>query len=259
MSILSAWGRALGRDDFLRVPTPEQAIREIAAEVQDKRMLLIVDDIWEERHGALFQKARGESCAMLFTTRKLEVADALAQMQDAIYNLPVLTEDDAIKLMKILAPDVIYQDRDESLELVKSLECLPLALHVAAHLLRTEWTLGWGVADLLNDIRDGVAVITAQAPVDRVEGDEIPTVKALLQKSTDMLPEATRECFASLGAFAPKPATFDLAAMKSVWGVKSPKPIVKDLVGHGLIEPLSNGRFQMHALLVMHAKSLFTS
>lgn len=258
MSILAGWGRALGRDDLLRVPTPDEAVEQLAAMLQRKRMLLIVDDVWEPAHGALFQQARGTNCGLLITTRLPEVANILAQTEDAVYNLPVLTEADALKLMRILAPTIVDSYEDDCLNLVRSLECLPLALHVAARLLRVESKLDWGVTDLLKEITDGAAVIKAEAPADRVEGANIPTVTALLQKSTDVLDEHTRDCFAYLGAFAPKPATFDLAAMKSVWQVEDPKPTVRELVDHGLLEPVGSGRFQMHALLVMHARSLLS-
>jgi NB-ARC domain-containing protein/effector-associated domain 10 (EAD10)-containing protein len=258
MSILAGWGRALGRDDLLRVPTPDQAVEQLAAMLQSKRMLLIVDDVWEPAHGALFQQARGTNCGLLITTRLPEVANILAQTEDAVYNLPVLTEEDALKLMRILAPTIVASHEDDCLNLVKSLECLPLALHVAARLLRVESKFDWGVADLLKEITEGAAVIKADAPADRVEGANIPTVTALLQKSTDVLDEQTRDCFAFLGAFAPKPATFDLAAMKAVWQVEDPKPTVRKLVDHGLLEPVGSGRFQMHALLVMQARSLLS-
>lgn len=102
-------------------------------------------------------------------------------------------------------------------------------------------------------------MIEAQAPADRVDvaTQTIPTVAVLLQKSTAMLDEQTLECFAFLGAFAPKPATFDLDAMKFVWQVDDPKPFVRTLVARGLLEPVVEiGRFQMHALLVTHAKAL---
>lgn len=256
MSILAGWGRALGRDDLLRVATPEEAVQHLGAILQQKRMLLIVDDVWDAGHGALFQQVRGSSCGLLITTRLPEVADALAQTEEAIYNLPVLAEEDALKLMRILAPAVVEQHLNECRELVKDLEYLPLALHVAARLLRAEARLGLGVSDLLRDIREGATVIEAKAPPDRVEGDTIPTVSALLQKSTDVLNEHTRDCFAYLGAFAPKPATFDMEAMKAVWQVDDPKPAVRELVEHGLLEPVGSGRFQMHALLVKHARSL---
>jgi hypothetical protein len=258
MSILAGWGRALGRDDLLRVPTPEEAVEQLATTLQRKRMLLIVDDVWESAHGALFQQTRGADCALLITTRKSEIANLLAQTEDAVYNLPVLTEVDALKLMRILAPTVVDSYENDCLNLVRSLECLPLALHVAARLLRAESKFDWGVADLLKEITDGAAVIKAEAPADRVEGEHIPTVTALLKKSTDVLDEHTRDCFAYLGAFAPKPATFDVAAMKAVWQVDDPKPAVRELVNHGLLEPVGSGRFQMHALLVKHARSLLT-
>jgi hypothetical protein len=258
MSILSGWGRALGRDDLLRVPTPEEAVKQLAVTLQRKKMLLIVDDVWEASHGALFQQARSADCALLITTRKPEVANLLAQTEEAVYNLPVLTEVDSLKLMRILAPTVVDSYQSDCLNLVRALECLPLAIHVAARLLRAESKLDWGVAHLLTEITEGAAVIKAEAPADRVEGDHIPTVTALLQKSTDVLDEHTRDCFANLGAFAPKPATFDLDAMKAVWEVEDPKPGVRKLVNHGLLEPVGAGRFQMHALLVKHARSLLT-
>jgi hypothetical protein len=67
----------------------------------------------------------------------------------------------------------------------------------------------------------------------------------------------TCERFAMLGAFAPKPATFDATAMKFVWDVADPMPTVRQLIDRGLLEPIvSQGRFQMHAVLVKHAQAL---
>lgn len=258
MSIFATWGRALGRDDFLRIPTPDEAVTELAGILQNRKMLLIVDDVWVAEHGALFQKVQGINCGLLFTTRLPKVANALAQTEQAIYKLPVLKASDALKLMRILAPDVVSRYKKECLELLKNLEYLPLAIHVAARLLREELRNDWGVEDLIKEIQDGAAVIKAQAPPNRIEGENIPTVTALLQKSTDMLDEKTCECFAILGAFAPKPATFDLNAMEAVWEVDNPKPIAKKLIDYGLLEPvgIGSGRYQMHALLVAHARSL---
>jgi hypothetical protein len=256
MSILAAWGRTLGRDDFLRIATPQEAAAQLATTLHQKRMLLVVDDVWDAGHAAYFLQAQGPQCGLLFTTRLPEVAQAIAQKEETIYALPVLTEEDAVKLMRLLAREVVDQYPGECRELIRDLECLPLALHVAARLLRAESKLGWGMSELLVEIRAGAKLIAAQAPADRAESGRIPSVQALLQKSTDMLDEHTRECFAFLGAFAPKPATFDLAAMKAVWEVDDPKPVVRTLAGHGLLEPVAGGRFQMHALLVAHARSL---
>jgi hypothetical protein len=257
LSEMATWGRALGTDDLLRAPTLKEATAQLTALLRKKRMLLLVDDVWETEHAAPFQQARGSECALLITTREASVANALAPTPDAVYNLPVLTEDNALKLLAALAPAVVAQHRDECLELVRSLECLPLALQVAGHTLNVEAAMGWGVTELLKDLREGSKLLAEKAPADRIDLETgiTPTVTALLQKSTDRLDEHTREYFAYLGAFAPKPATFDLAAMKAVWQVEDARPLVRELTNRGLLEPVG-GRFQMHALLVAHARAL---
>ncbi|NUO79200.1 hypothetical protein HUU05_03915 [candidate division KSB1 bacterium] len=259
LSEMATWGRALGTDDLLRAPTLKEATAQLTALLRKKRMLLLVDDVWETEHAATFQQVRGSECALLITTREAGIANALAPTPDAVYNLPVLTEKNALKLLAALAPSVVNQHPNECLELVRSLECLPLALQVAGHTLSVEAAMGWGVTELLKDLREGSKLLTEKAPADRIdlETGTTPTVAALLKKSTDRLEEQIRECFAYLGAFAPKPATFDLAAMKAVWQVEDARPIVRELTHRGLLEPVG-GRFQMHALLVAHARALCT-
>ncbi len=256
MSKLIPWGRALGRRDLAQLVTAEEAAAEIARTVNEKRMLLIVDDVWDAGHLTVFQQAMGKQCALLVTTRLPEVADTITHRENQIYSLPVLTEHHAVGLMRILAPALVAQHPQECLALVNDLECLPLALSVAARLLRVESRTEWGITDLLTAIRAGAAVLEAQAPADRAEGGCIPTVAALLQKSTDLLDEQTRTCFALLGVFASKPATFSLPAMAAIWEGVDPKLILRKLLALGLIEHAGKGRFQMHALLVAHAKSL---
>jgi hypothetical protein len=256
LSEMARWGQVLGSDDVLRAPTINEAITRLADLLRYRQMLLIVDDVWDMAHAAPFIQIVGEQCALLVTTRLTSVAEALTSHEQSVYVLPVLTEDYAIKLLSILVPSVVEQNQDACRELVLDLECLPLALHVAGRLLRSEAKFGWGVSELIQEIRQKATLISKPAPIDRIEGGKIPTVSALLMKSTDMLDEFTRDCFAYLGAFAPKPATFDLAAMQAVWEVEDAKPIVRRLVGHGLLEPVDSGRFQMHRILVDHAKSL---
>jgi hypothetical protein len=254
-SSLAAWGRTLGADDLLRVPVLDELTGRLNKLLQARRMLLIVDDVWDVGSATPFLKVCSDNCALLFTTRQTEVAEGFTNAKVKHYRLPVLGEDDAIRLLWALAPDVVEKNEKVSRSLVRDLECLPLALHVAGRLLRSEARLGWGVEQLLDDIRTGAAIVRAHAPEDRAEKGELPTVKALLQKSTNLLDQRTRDYFAFLGVFASKPATFDLDALKAVWEEQEPKPYVRTLVNHGLLEAMGNGRFQMHALLVAHARS----
>lgn len=259
LSQLATWGRALGVDDLLLAKTVEEAKSRLTAILRNKRMLLIVDDAWEAEHALPF-RVGGPGCAVLVTTRATEVAGALAATPQGVYPLDVLSDESALELLRAVASSVVEAYPDESLELVQELEGLPLAIRVAGSMLHAEAGYGFGVTDLLVDLREGARILSEAAPADRADltTQTTPTVAALLKTSTDYLDEHTRECFALLGPFAPKPATFDLAAMVSMWQVDDPKPIARKLVDRGLLEPASLGRFQMHALLVAHAKSLLT-
>lgn len=259
ITAMDRWGRALGSQEILKAPTVKEATAQLALLLRKRRMLLIVDDVWETGHAAAFTDAAGEQCSVMITTRLTKIAEAFTTDRNHAYNLPVLTEEFALKLLRILVPEVVSQNEGDCLELVRDLQCLPLALHVAAGLLRSEATMGWGVTNLIKEIREGTELINKQAPNDRMEKDgDIPSVRALLQRSTDVLDEQIRDCFIYLGAFAPKPATFDLPALQAVWQVDDPKPTVRHLVGHGLLEPVGGGRFQMHRILVDFARSLCT-
>ena len=256
---MAKWGRALGSEEILKAPTVKDATAQLAALLSKRRMLLIVDDVWETGHAAAFADAAGAHCSVMITTRLTKVAEALTLDETQTYNLPVLTEEFALMVLRILMPDVVAENESDCLQLVRDLECLPLALHVAAGLLRSEARLGWGISELIEKIRKGTEIINKEAPRDRIEKDGvIPSVSSLLHRSTDVLDEPIREYFTFLGAFAPKPATFDLNSLQVVWQIDDPKPIVRQLVGHGLLEHVGRGRFQMHRILVDHARSLCT-
>jgi len=258
-SELLNWAHALGITDVHKLDTLEALSQRLAAVLRDKHVLLIVDDVWEAPHAVPFNVG-GYGCARVITTRMNDVAQKLADKPENIYKVPILTEAKAVELLHTLAPQVVEQNEAERFELIRALEGLPLAIQVAGRLLNAEMSLGWGVHDLLQELREGAALLDAEVPSDRVEsGDNtLPTVRVLLKRSTDWLDLETRKRFALLGVFAPKPATFDLEAMKAVWRIPDPRPTVRALVARGLLEPVNAGRFQIHALLVMHARSMFS-
>lgn len=254
---LSAWAGALSMNPLRRARGIGEVSAQLIALLRDKRMLLIVDDVWQTEHATPF-RVGGQLCAMVITSRLNDVAIALAPTASDLYRLPVLTDHAALELLGQLAPETTAQYPDAARELVRDLEGLPLAIHVAGRLLHSEAQLGWGVRELLVELRKGANLLTARPPSDMLGAtvDTTPTVAALLKRSTDVLDVETRLCFAYLGLFVPKPATFDLAAMAVAWNVADPRPSARVLVSRGLLEPVGSGRFQMHSLLVMHARLL---
>lgn len=257
LSEISIWADAVGLSHVGRPRRPEEISTQITAVLREKRVLLLVDDVWKTEHAAPF-RVGGQWCAMIMTSRLNDVASALASTADRVYRLPVLTEAAGLELLARLAPETVAQYPQETQELVRDLEGLPLAIHVAGRLLQSEARFGWGIGDLLAELRAGASLLMAQPPSDMlgVERDTSPTVATLLKRSTDILDEETRSRFALLGLFVPKPATFDLAAMSAAWGVPDARATARTLVNRGLLEPVGGGRFQMHALLVLHARSL---
>ncbi len=260
LSEMATWGRALGTDEILKAKSVEEAQNLLAGLLRNKRMLLIIDDVWKTEDAFPF-KVGGVGCATLITTRRDDIANALSPIADNIYRLKVLKDDDALELLRQLAPTVVKQHLNECLALVQGLEGLPLALQVAGRLLNTEAGYGFGVTELMSKLRGGAKLLESAAPADRTDlvTETTPTIATLLEKSLEELDDKTKECYAFLGVFAPKPATFDMDAMKYVWQVEDPKPIIKTLVERGLLEFVPElSRYQMHALLVMLAKTLLT-
>ncbi len=126
--LLDGWGRALGVD--LLPERDEQACKErLQAILYRRRVLLLVDDVWEVVHGQHFTVA-GPACRTLFTTRESPVAHALATRERTL-RVDVLKPEDALALLQRLAPDAVVADRENALRLCERVEFLPLALRAS--------------------------------------------------------------------------------------------------------------------------------
>ncbi len=257
---LLAWGDSLRPGLISGGRSVEEASGRLAALLRDKRVLLVVDDVWEAAHARPFEVG-GPGCATLCTTRQDRVARALASRPESVHVLDVLSEEDAVTLFEGLAPQVAAKHPAEVRRLVRALDRLPLAVRVAAGLLSAEADAGLDVEELLEELAQGLAVLEAEAPPDTAGAETAregspAKVLALLRKSTDRLTDADRSRFACLGVFAPKPAAFDLVAAQAVWGRQGAEETVRALVARGLLEPAEPGRFQLHAVLRAYARYL---
>lgn len=254
---LRKWGQALGSEIDQNI-TLEDAMEHVRSILHAKNALLIIDDIWDIDQALPFCLG-GEKCSTIITTRFGDIAREISRIPDDIYVLERLDDEFGLTLLAQICPTVVNKYPIESRELVDNLEGLPLILRVAGRLLENEYASGFDVLESFRDMSMEAALIQQKAPEDRFDPrtGTTPTIELLLRKSTDRLDIDTRERFAYLGAFAPKPATFDLDALKAVWDVSDPKATILKLVDRGLLEPIpTRGRFWMHAVLVMHAKVL---
>jgi DNA-binding SARP family transcriptional activator len=254
---IESWAAVFNLGDRTQMRKIEDTSALLTAFLREKRVLIILDDVWRADHVTPF-RVGGHQSALLITSRLNDVVMTLAPTPGDIYRLRPLSDIAALELLGTLTPETVANHADAALELVRDLEGLPLAISVAGRLLHAEAHLGFNVLDLLGDLREGANLLHAPAPADMksVGQETTPTVAALLLRSTNTLDALTRERFALLSLFVPKPASFDLQAMAVVWNVQDARPTVRILINRGLIEPINGGRFQMHALLVLHARAL---
>lgn len=256
---LIAWGKALGLNDLHHARNIPQVKASLAAYLRNKRMLLIIDDVWDAADAAPFELG-GYDCAILATTRMPAIASKIAVSPEQIYLLQVLSDADALELMRKLAPEIVDKHQEGIETLIKSLEGLPLALQVAGRLLQTEYSAGFSVEELIGEISAGKRLLNEKVPIGQqnLTNATTPSIAALLYKSIDHLDGKTQGYYAQLGVVAPSPAKFDLNYLSEIWKVANPKPIVKCLVDRGLLEYLPQSKlYQMHSLLVMLASSLW--
>jgi tetratricopeptide (TPR) repeat protein len=258
LSEIVAWGRALGVGDLSDSADVREASGRLAAALRERQVLMILDDVWDAAHARLLAVG-GRRCATLVTTRLNRVAHELSPEAEGVHRLPVLSDEEALELLARLAPEVVADHHDEARDLVRELDGLPLAVRVAGGLLAAEQSAGFGVAELLEELRQGKRLLEEEAPPSYTATDgEVPlTVAALLRRSTDRLDSLRRKRFALLSVLPPRPVSFDSPAAQDLWATENdPRPTLREFLGRGLIEPAGDGRCQIHSLLSAFARSL---
>lgn len=255
--LLEGWGRALGVD--LLPERDEKACTErLRGALYERRVMIIVDDVWEAAHGQHFLVA-GPRCRTLFTTRETPAAYALATRRRTL-RVDILSPDASLQLLERLAPEAVALDRQGAMRLCERMEFLPLGLTLAGRFLATEADVPRRMKrllDELNERRDArLRMLQAEGRLGITE-DEPVSLQAILGLSVDRLEPVDRERFAMLAVFGGDPLTWDVEAAADVWEctVEEAEATVARLIQRGLVE-LRGEEYWMHALLADYATEL---
>lgn len=249
-SVLVRWGETLGIDVSERATDEErrQAVRDA---ISTRRMLIVMDDAWQLEAAQLL-RCGGPACAHILTTRDESIAYGFSGHEQE--QVPVLTDEAALDLMQTLAPVVWEEDEEGVRELTQRLGGLPLALELAGGYL--------GAPMKFRSLRTG-ALAKAKKPQERlalakqrIGTDEAKSLQGVIEMSLEDLPEETQQAFYALGAFAPKPATFDLAAAKVVAGAD--EAMLSDLGTLNLVLISENELISLHQVVADVAKGGMT-
>ena len=246
MSVLVAWGDALGVDVSDQVSAGARS-RAVADAIGTKRLLLVIDDAWQGEPARLL-RCGGPYSAHLLTTRELALARGFVA-QDAVFPVPELEEDPAVLLLRDLAPEACAADPAAARALALAVGGLPLALElIGGFLAAPERGLFAKLA------AESMAALADPAHRLALAGERLGsrdgravTLQETVALSLDTLPAPVQTAFHALGAFAPKPAEFDLPAAEAV--TEADAAALATLVGRGLVEQTGAERLALHQIV----------
>jgi tetratricopeptide (TPR) repeat protein len=205
LTLLAAWGQALGDDSVEKLVGLEARQKAVRRVIGQQRFLLILDDVWQAED-VLAMQCGGANCRMLVTTRDTAVAQTVATAA-RIQPIEPLTKADALTLLQTMAPKAWATNTTAITQLAESVGGLPLALALlGGYLAIPEWGDLTGLnqpAKGLADIKQRLALAQRQ-----LKGKQQVTVTKLVALSLASLPPTAIAAWIALGAFASKPASF---------------------------------------------------
>lgn len=82
---LTRWGEWLGDSSLFRVTTLDECLTRLASLLQLRRVLLLVDDVWNQHDAAGFNRLAEAGTSVVVTTRLPAVATAIVEMPESHY------------------------------------------------------------------------------------------------------------------------------------------------------------------------------
>lgn len=244
MAILHSFATAFELDirHYLDVESRSSKVREL---LSYKKALIILDNAESDEQLRPLLPPTG-SCAVLFTTRRQDLAVADQARRFLIQSFAPEKGDSLALFGKILGTETIQREREKFQELANILGHLPLALDIAANRLRHE--LNWSVHDLLTQWQADPDRLTHLARGDRA-------VRLSFAFSFRALKKEQQQLFAALSVFV---GSFSCEAAAAI----EPKTIddtasqLQQLQALSLVQQATNGRFQLHPLLRLYSQEL---
>lgn len=245
------WANALNIH-FTPSAAPQDKKEILKQTIANRKLLIIIDDAWQTVHAELF-RCGGPNCTYFLTTRDQDVARSFATPQHVI-KINELGDDDAYTFLKQLAPEVCAAYPHETRALSDKLGGLPLAIELAGVYLS-----GKSNRFFKSTKERGLAVVSNSK--ERLEfatnrlgatTDQQQTLEQVISLSLEELDGPSRQAFYALGAFAPKPDTFDLEAAKAVTGAD--ETTLANLLNGNLLDIDGNETLMLHQVLADVAK-----
>lgn len=248
---LKGWARALGVEDkdMARIHTEEEAHKAVSSAIGARRMLLVVDDVWQSDAAGAF--LLGANCAHIVTSCVPEVVIDCAK---TLTRVRELDNAESLVLLREFAREVVDAEPDEALELVRASGGLPLALVLLGKRLKRESRSGnpRRIRAALDTLRDAKERLEFQEPVEPGASPVSLAATIEMSYSNPSLADDARGALQALSVFRPKPHEFSEDMAQQIAGVGG--ALLDELDDVGLIE-CNAGRYTMHRSIAEYARS----
>jgi tetratricopeptide (TPR) repeat protein len=224
-SALMNWANALEgagilNEDLSQVPGLAERAQILRNAIGQRRMLLVIDDVWDIEVANTL-RCGGPNCCHLVTTRDKGIAREFA---GSVYaeSLLALDEVQALQLLRKLAPEACDSDQEGATALAQAVGGLPLAIRlIGGYLAAADSSM---FADVFTNLSaEAFAEMTNPQKRLQLAGQRLGMLSGekvalgdTIALSLDGLPEATRNAYYKLGAFAAKPERFSPEAAETV-------------------------------------------
>ncbi|TCO56037.1 AfsR/SARP family transcriptional regulator [Actinocrispum wychmicini] len=248
---LAGFLRALGVPGTGIPPDLAERAARFRTLVAGKRMLLVLDNAHTVDQVRPLLPGT-PSCLVLVTSRD-SLAGLVAREGARRIDLGRLAAAEGFALLRAVIGERVDADPEATAVLVDRCARLPLALRVAAELIRAR--RGRGVADLVAELAD------EQGRLDLFDagGDQQTAVRAVFSWSYRHLPPDAALLF-RLFALGPGQDTEpDALAVMGAKGLRETRRSLDVLLRAHLVEEVSGGRYQLHDLLRVYATELAES
>lgn len=259
LQLLRRWGTILGLS--LEEMEKLTSIDMLAAALRDRigmrRMLLVIDDIWELKTALNF-KVGGMNCMHLATTRFPPIALHFANRES--FPIHELSEADSIRLLRQLAPSVVADELSRAQALIHAAGGLPLTLTLMGKYLQLQAYNQQPrriqkALEQLDDTDTRLHLSSLHSPAEHnlclATGSSF-SLQSSIGLSEQQLDPATREGLRVLSIFPPKPNSFSEVAALEGCGLS--EAILDTLTDAGLLESCGPGRYTFHRSIVDYAK-----
>ncbi len=258
-ALLTRWGSLLGIEpaDVEEATNWSAWGRALRAAIGNRRMLLIIDDAWQAEH-ALALQVGGPHCAHLLTTRLPQVAFTFAQQ--GVLQVPELAETAALALLARYVPQLVQEQQQQALKLLRAVGCLPLAITLMGKYLATQSFTGQPrrlrtALTQLHDAGQRLRVSIPTIPRDRsphLPADTPLSLHATIAVSDQYLNAQTHATLCALAVFPSKPNSFSEEAALAV--SQQAVETLDTLWDAGLLESNEEGRYTLHQTIADYAR-----